>query len=187
METNSNLEDIIQERPMERTLDRWIRSVERTGSDFPFSMAFIAGAEEKQSKAIDYLSGQLGIGEEDRINIDINERRRDLAVELHEIENKVRSLKGKRVLVVARGGFERLFLEQDNPKWSMYGRYGHDWHQNVIEGSNTSRTGEPFRQMGKHLVIITAIGFSYGQEVYENAVKSAVGSQFGMGTLELGE
>lgn len=97
-------------------------------------------------------------------------KRRDLIAHLYTIADKVRSLKGKRVLIVAKG-FEKLFLDTDNR--DTFYRYGHDWDQDILAYSIASgELSKLYMKMHKHLVIVTTIGFSYGQEVYREALKA---------------
>lgn len=186
METNLGM-DRIQERPIEQMIARWKRYVELREGMEPFSMFYVAGSEQKQGEAINYLAQQLDIGEEDRIAVDADPERRDLVVELQNLAGRVRSLKGKRVLIIAKG-FEKRFAGKDERyRLTMFSRLGHDWDQDVVEDASNRELGKLYNSMGKHLVIVTTIGFSSGQEVYEEAVRSAVVSGFKTGIVELGE
>lgn len=130
METNLGM-DRIQETPVEGMIARWKRIVERQEYISPFSMFYLAGTDQKQEIAINYLAHQLDIDEDDRVTV-YEPKRRDLRVALEEIGDKVRSLKGKRVLIIARGFEEAV----NNGGEDILFRYGHDWDQDVVEDAN---------------------------------------------------
>lgn len=187
METNLGI-DRIQERPADQMINRWERYVKLREDREPFSMFYVAGSDQKQEIAINYLASQLNISVEDRIIVDSGEERRDLVVDLHNIADRVKSLKGKHILIIVKGQFEKMFVNKDKSyQNSMFNRLGHDWDQDVVEDASNRELGKLYNSMGKHLVIVTTIGFSYGPEVYEEAVKSAVVSGFKTGIIELEE
>lgn len=169
--------DNVVKRPVTAIFDSWKRSVIRLEAVSPFSMFYIAGPDEKQAEAIDYLAKLLSIGENDRLTVQAEPGKDNLQPVLEEATGEIRALEGKRILIIAKG-FEGEV--KDLPELEIY-KFGHHWDQDVLDG----RLVQTYRDMKKNLVIITTIAFSCGQEVYDKAIRTAISSQFKSGILEL--
>jgi|SRR3989338_716901 len=176
-------DDAIYHEPVTDLVSQWKRNVDiRQNFGKPFSMFWVAGLENKTALAINYIAEQIGVDSGLAIGFDIDPKEWDVTNRLCQFADKVRSMTGNRVLIIARG-FERV-LAGTTDQYRL-SRAGHDWDQNVLEDPNNTTWGKLYTGMNKHLVIVTTIGFSAGSEAYEETVKSAVGSDFKTGILEL--
>lgn len=175
--------DVIYGEPAGDIVSEWKNLVEMQ-RDFsePFSMFWVAGPDNKTALAINHIVEQLGIDRESIIDFEISPTESDLTNRLLKFADRVRLIRGNRVMMVARG-FEGVLAKTTDPY--RLSRAGHDWDQAVLEDSENTKWGKLYRVMNKHVAIVTTIRFSAGLEAYNNAVKSAVSSQFKSGILEL--
>lgn len=176
--------DKIYREPVVKVLERWRGLVEwnEQNPEYLFTMFWLAGPEQKTKEAVKFFAGQLAVAESATINYEVKPHQFNLVNNLLESIQAIHSAGQPRVLVVAKG-FENAL--SDTTDIYRLSRAGHDWDQALVEGSETLNWGQPFRSMGKHLVVVTTIGFSAGKENYDKAVRSAAGSQFRSGIIEL--
>lgn len=171
--------DAIYSEPVEDIVSEWkFRVDRRQDSGMPFSMFWVAGSDEKTTQAIGYITEQLGIDRNAVIEFEIDPNQLDVTKNLDQFADKVRLVRGNRMLMIARG-FEKVLPN------TKHDRAGHDWDQIVVENPKDTRWGKLYSKINKHIVIITTIGFSAGQERYDETVRGAVASHFKTGILEL--
>lgn len=175
--------DRIYGEPVGDIVAMWKKIVDiQQGFGKPLAMFWVAGHDEKVALAIDLIADQLGVLRTAVIDFAIGDEELGLRERLGELADKIRAIEGERVLIVARG-FERLISLHSDSFWLT--RLGHDWDQSVVYDAPNRPWGKLYTDMGKQVVILTTIGFSLGNEIYDEAVKSAVGSDFKQGILEL--
>lgn len=175
--------DAMYKEPVKDIVSEWKTLVDIRQNDGKFfSMFWIAGPDEKTKPAIDYITRQLGIDKNAVIEFEIDSNQWDVTRDLGQSVNKIRSMNGNRVLMIARG-FEKVLANTTDTY--RLNRAGHDWDQDVLEHHEKTGWSKPYSEINKHVVIITTIGLSAGQEAYDKAVKSAVGSQFRNGVIKL--
>lgn len=95
--------------------------------------------------------------------------------------DRIKKLSGRRILLIVKGFEETV----SNAPEDILTRFGHDWDQDIVEDAKNTDLGKLYNGMGKHLVIVTTIGFSSGRNAYEKAVKTACASDFKGGIVEL--
>lgn len=170
--------DVIREEPIKDLFTRWKRTFERNlKAQKPFSMIWIAGPETKTTKTIDYIREELNIPKDSVIQFTIDETSPMMHNKLLTIADQVKAMDSNLILIIAKG-FDKLFIKD------THRRLGHDWEQDVLEDPYNSEWGKLYGNMNKHIVIITTIE-SPGTESYNQAVSSALGSQFRRLMIEL--
>lgn len=133
-----------------------------------FFMGYCASNKEMYNKIIHYIMNQININPESVYEIHIPKKYMDVRYELSKLADNF-SKNNDRLILVKSRGFEEFI--RDFPEPNLY-RAGHDYDQNVIE--------HPFTDIpeNKKVLIITHIGESCGKEIYEEAVRSALKSEF---------
>lgn len=141
-----------------------------------------------------YLARLFGVDEQNIIQIEIEPQKIDLVDKFksEEMQDKIRKMEGRRVLVIARGFEKRMQHLIDTEDENLVARAGHDWDQNMTEESAAALTmgkrketvQDLYRKIGKETIIMTTIDKSSGDDAYENAAGSASSSDFKSGIIE---
>lgn len=170
--------DLIQQESIGEIVKTWKHVVERSAEGNSSIFYIAGGSNQKQEEVIKYLAQELAIGEGDRINLEDDSRNSDLTLQLSELGNRIKSLKGKSILITV-GGFEKRFVTDDGKRETMSYRISHNYDQGTVE------LQKKFKEAGKQLIIVIKIGLSCGQNAYEDAVRSTTQSHFKRGMIEL--
>ncbi len=174
--------DSIYDEPVEDALKRWHTLAEIGAGHKPFSMFYVAGQNEAIERVLKRFGFLLGVDRGEMFEFDVKPLQADPIPNLMELEPQVRAVKGSTAVMVANR-FERAVAGvTDDYKLS---RIGHDWDQNTKEDWRRTEWGRRYSSTGKHTVVLTTVGFSEGPKAYDEAVKSAVGSDFKDGIVEI--
>jgi len=187
--------DILHGESIEDETRFWRGHVEeRLEGGQPFSMFWAAGSREKMEVVLAYLARLFGVDEQNIIQIEIEPQKIDLVDKFksEEMQDKIRKMEGRRVLVIARGFEKRMQHLIDAQDENLVARAGHDWDQDMTEESAAALTmgkrketvQDLYRKIGKEIIIMTTIDKSSGDDAYENAAGSASSSDFKSGIIE---
>lgn len=142
---------------------------------------WVGGPEEKVNMVIDSIKGSFRIRPDQVIELKAEPDQRDIVPQLLRFSKRIKAMPGRKVMILVRN-YERA-LADEKSKYIL-ARHGHDWNQDVVE--RVELWEEIYSgKKGKHLIIITTIEFSCGEEIYKIAVRSAAGSQFSDGIIEV--
>jgi len=161
--------------------------------DYEISQFFVAGSKKDFDKFILEFKKELGIiGETVEIPLE-DLPFPSITENLKKAKEKILSQPGQTVLIVVRNFEDKFKVSSDTFEGIIkeankreFFRAAHDYNQTVSEKTlfpNENSIQEIFKD--KKLVIITHIGDSQGNTAYQEAKKSACGSDFKDGLIEI--
>lgn len=170
--------DNLQRCPPEEILNRWKSTCEmcrRSGGN-PFSSFYIAASVSKFDILAKLIEKDFGITRGSVYVTTVNQDQRDLRPILYGLAGEIA---GKHALLLARG-FENTIATLTDVY--LLNRFGHDWDQDVKEDWNLR---ERLIKQRSHVIVLTQIGRSLGNDAYEKSIKTALISQFSDGIIEI--
>lgn len=171
----------LYKRQISEDLRRW--QIQLEWSDRNFHCFYLACQDAEYDALASYIRKKLGIEKSCVKKIIVDPKCIDIVRELLELQESIQRLQCKRVLILAHG-FEGIIKRVMASNGSDYvlSRAGHDYDQNVFESRELEGA---YRGIKKKIVILTHVGYSFGNEVYDVAFRSALGSQFRDGIIEI--
>lgn len=176
----SNWRDAIGQECIKDVFRRWTKVIEWTNRKFV--QFYLACSDEKLDPFVQYMRDRLAIAEENILRFDVDVNKMDNTTKLKELKNDIEKKSGDLVLLIA-DRFEKQIdmLAQAKDIYSIT-RRGHDYDQNIQERKDLAKS---FEGVEKKIIILTHIGKSCGEKIYEDALKSALLSQFRDGIMEI--
>lgn len=128
---------------------------------------YVACADEKADATIEAIRSGIGIPDEATFHTTVNPREISIRDEVVGLLSQIQSALGTSVLIIAKG-YERYFMPgKENPY--RVDRGAHDYDQDLREGRSLRDAPE---LEGKRIFVLTHVGTSLGQAVYDRSVQS---------------
>lgn len=171
----------LYKRVISEDLQRW--QMQLDWSDRRFHCFYLACQDIKYDALAHYIREKLDIKKNYVKRVDIDPKRIDIVYQLLKLQKSIRNMRCKRVLILAYG-FEGMIkrIMDSNDSDYILSRAGHDYDQNIAESLMLE---EAYKGIEKKIIILTHIGYSLGSKIYDAAFRSALGSQFRDGIIEI--
>lgn len=171
----------LYKRPISEDLQRWQIYLE--WSNESFHRFYLACRDIEYDALASYIREKLDIKKHCVKRIDVDPECMDIVHQLLELRESIQRLQCKRVLILAYGfaGIIKRVMAGNSSDY-LLSRAGHDYDQNIAESLRLKKAYEGIK---KKIIILTHVGYSFGNEVYDASLRSALGSQFRDGIIEI--
>lgn len=155
----------------------------------PFFQIFVATKDDAQ-EAVHQIWKILGVPETNIIELSFPPDAMDVNDLLADLKERIQHMTGDKAGILVSGIEKRgsvvAGLNAGKEGASLVSdRVVHDYSQEIFDSNSGKKLRAEYQETGKKIVILTCIGNTEGEEIYEAMLRSALQTRFSNGVLEV--